>query len=70
MLCSEPWVCNTSMPPTRMPSPTWIGFAPPRFAVGALAPAVVWASMSWNVIRPALKAVVFTFAMLFPITSI
>ena len=52
-----------------MPSPTWIGLVPPRVVVAPLAPATVCDNMSWNVIRDALNAVVFTFAMLLPTTS-
>src|SRR4030042_3132129 len=59
-----------SMDFTIMPRPTCSGLTPPTSVVGFAAPERVCDSMSWNSVRPRLKPVVFTLAMLLPRTSI
>jgi hypothetical protein len=65
-----PWLKFMSMLPIFEPRPIWIGLMPPRSPGGRDAPWRSWAKASAKVTRELLKPTVFTFAMLFPITSI
>src|SRR5688500_1794044 len=70
VVLKAPWVLTCSTPATVIPMPTWTLLMPPRSSVGATAERIVDESMLWKLIRPDLKALVLTLAMLFPITSI
>ena len=70
---AEPWpVILVLMAPAFTPSPICLALVPPTpvSALGPLARLVVWLISALNVMELDLYAVVFTLAMLLPITSI
>src|SRR5579884_141820 len=67
--CRSPCVWKLSMPAIATPRPTCAALTPPWVAVGATAPRSVWLSTSSKSMRPALKPVVLTLAMLLATVS-
>jgi hypothetical protein len=65
-----PWVKLVLMPAVRTPRPIWAGLVAPVFAPGAVAPRRVWLNASAKTTWEDLNPVVFTLAMLLPVTSI
>ena len=65
----EPCEKLVEMPATCTPRPIWAGLVPPWSGVAAPAPWVICESVSWKRTADDLNAVVFTLAMLLPVTS-
>src|SRR5918998_658622 len=69
VVCSAPPCMRLSIEPSCTPRPTWRALEPPWTAFGAEEPDCICESESLKVVRPDLKPVVLTLAMLFDVTS-